>query len=208
MSTVTSETQIANLALNALGVERIDSLTGTSKRAKLLNDLYRPTRNDILESAPWNFAMRRVTLTPLASSPDFGFDNQFQLPSDCLRVWSLSDTDPASNGSSGIKHPGHDIDMGIDYRVEGDKLLADIQTAYVIYIKEVTDVSVFSSGFVKAFYLSLAAEACYSINQNTTKENSLLNKAQYYIDKASSTSSQEDELEDFEFEYFINPRFT
>lgn len=208
MSTVTSETQIANAALNRLGVEPISSLNDNKKRAKVLKSLYTITRNNVIQAAPWNFAMERVILTPLASDPLFDFENKFALPNDCLRVWTVTDGGDAAGGS-GVKHPyNYYIDGGVDYRVEGDKILADIKKAYVIYIKEVTDVSLFDPGFVKAFYLTLAAEASYSIIQNTTEKNSLLEEAEFYITRAASVNSQEDELEDFEFDHFISPRFT
>lgn len=209
MSSVTSETQIANMALNRLGVEPISSLNDNTKRAKVLKNLFDITRNNVLEAAPWNFAMQRVILTPLASAPLFDFSNKFSLPSDVLRVWSVT-SGGSTSGSSGVKHPYdlYRLDPEIDYRVEGNDLVSDISKAYVIYIKEISDVTLFSPGFVKAFYLTLAAEASYSIIQNTTEKNSLIEEAEFYISRAASVNSQEDELEDFQFDHFITPRFS
>lgn len=210
MSIVTSSTEIVNLALDRLGVESIDSLSGDSKRAKIMNRMYPVVRNSVLEAAPWNFAMGRKKLTKLAAAPEFEYQSQFSLPADHLRAWQVFDSDPSGSGGSGVKHPGvHlNIDGEIEYKIEGDKLLSNTKNIYLLYIKEVTDVSLYTASFVKALYTRLAAEASYSIIQNTTEKNSLLQESELYIQQASTNSSQEDTPEDIELDWFINPRFT
>ena len=82
----TSETDIANSALAEIGARRITSLSDDSDSVRVCKEQFNNIRDSLLESHPWNFAIKRLQLGKLATSPEFGFDNQFQLPSDCLRV--------------------------------------------------------------------------------------------------------------------------
>ena len=50
-------------------------------------------RDDLLRSHTWNFATKRAKLAPSATPPASGFDNQFRVPSDFLRIVDVSDND-------------------------------------------------------------------------------------------------------------------
>lgn len=63
--------QICNQALRLLGVERITSteLAGeTNEAARVLNDVYDAIQDESLAAHPWNFAIKRATLTALGGT--------------------------------------------------------------------------------------------------------------------------------------------
>jgi hypothetical protein len=64
MSSVT-QTNICNLALRLLGVARITSISADKEQARILNDIYDMIQDEILSAHPWNFAIKRATLTAL-----------------------------------------------------------------------------------------------------------------------------------------------
>jgi len=109
------ETSIANLALAKLGISPIMALTDDSKQAQFANRFYAQTRDEVLSSHRWNFAMRRDTLNRLATGPDFEWAFAYQLPTDCLRVVQLNGYEP--NEQQGA------------FAIESDQLLTDAEEA-------------------------------------------------------------------------------
>ena len=86
-----TEVSICSNALRRLGDSPIASLTEDSERARLCNAFYEPSRDAILRSHTWNFAINRANLAKLSTSPAFEYANQFALPTDpfCLRVLKM-----------------------------------------------------------------------------------------------------------------------
>ena len=140
MSSITT-TDICNMALNRIGAKRItDFDTDTSVEAVACQLHYEPTRDAILRGFEWNFASGRATLRKDTNTPDFGYDNQFVLPNDFLRIKSLNDSDTS---------PG-------DYVIEGSLLLTDDDEVELLYIKKITDTTKFEPLFVEVLVLELA----------------------------------------------------
>ncbi|MDF3613690.1 hypothetical protein P3S34_26705, partial [Enterobacter hormaechei] len=71
----------------------------------------------LLRAHPWNCAIKRVVLSPVSGAPVFGYGYQFSLPGDLVRVLSVGE-------------PRDDI----DYRIEGSRLLANIDVIRLRYI--------------------------------------------------------------------------
>lgn len=136
------ETSIANLALAKLGISPIMALTDDSKQAQFANRFYNQTRDEVMSSHRWNFAMRRDTLNHLASDPAFQWEYAYQLPVDCLRVVQLNGYLPTER-------------LGL-FSVEANQLLTDAEEAQVRYISRVTDGSFYPPLFVSALATMLA----------------------------------------------------
>src|SRR5688572_17149968 len=132
----TSDTEICNIALGHLGEAPITSLDEDSKAAWACNLHYALTRDELLRAHRWNFAKDRVQLPELVEKPVFGWKHQFLLPADCLRVLEFND-----------QEIGNWITE--EYEIEGRRLLTDSDQARVVYIKKVTDVSLFDPLFVQ-----------------------------------------------------------
>lgn len=170
-----SKIEIVNKALHHLGVERINDLTDNNKRAKVMTDIYDITRKAVLEDHIWPFCKKRAELSALVTTPDFGYEYEFNVPSDFL---------------TGVEEVN-----GYVYVQEGSKFLSDSDTLQLIYIYDNQDVAKFSPGFVEAFALRLAHDACYSITQSKELMSDLwakykdeLANARYRQDRGQSPS--------------------
>lgn len=155
-----SETTICNLALGKLGARRIIELSEESVEARACRLHYAETRDEVLRHHRWNFAIKRETLVALVTPPAFGWGVQYELPSDCLRVFEL-------NGYDLAKRPGL-------WEVEGRVLLTNESEAKVRYISRVTDCNLFDSLFVEALSLKLAAKIAMPVNGSPGMANQFL----------------------------------
>lgn len=137
---------ICNLALGRLGTTRIMSLDEASQPARYCKLFYENTRDEVLRSHPWSFAKARQTLSLLSTTPSFGWANQFQLPADCLRPIQVNEWEQDEAPDNWL--------------IEGNRLLTDASTVDLLYVRRVTDSTLFDSIFVKALSVKLAAEIC------------------------------------------------
>jgi len=150
----TTETQICNLALSRIGASRILAIDSSSveSRACLLH--YEVVRDEVLRAHRWNFAIKRETLTALATDPSFGWEKQYQLPSDYLRMLQL-------NGWEAGEDPSR-------WEIEGRLLLTDQTEVEVKYIYRNTDASQYDPIFVQALACKLAAALAKEISGSST----------------------------------------
>jgi len=170
-----SQVGICNLALTGLGAERIASISDNNENARRLTAIYESCLEDVLRSHPWNFALVRLQLALLVSTPVFGYDYEYQLPADCLRVLEVSD------GSSLITN----------YKIEGRKLLLNYDSVYIKYIAKVTDPNQYTSQFIFVLASRLAAELAYPITNNKATAELAM---KVYLDKlqtCKATDAQE-----------------
>lgn len=139
-----SETDIVNDALARLGISPIMALSDASKQAQFSSRFYDQTRDEVLSSHAWNFAMKRAVLARLAQAPTFEWLYAYQLPTDHLRLVQLN---------------GYETDTPEDtYAVEGNTLVTDADKAEIRYVARVTDVTLYPALFVEAFALKLASK--------------------------------------------------
>lgn len=59
--------------------------------ARQLNIIYSDVRDQLFEIYQWNFCMTRKLISAHAQKPEFGWDNQFTLPSDFIKLPYLTD---------------------------------------------------------------------------------------------------------------------
>ena len=144
-----SETTICNQALGKLGVPRIIDLDEESTAARACRLHYAETRDEVLRHHRWNFAIRRKELTRLAENPEFGWPYQFELPTDCLRIFEV-------NGWDVARREGF-------WEVEGRVLLTRVNVAKARYISRIEDCNLFDSLFVEALALRLAGKLALPI---------------------------------------------
>ncbi len=156
----TNSTTICNLALSRIGNKRIVSLEEESPEARACRLVFEPARDEVLRSHRWNFATRRASLSRLAEAPGFGWEHQFQLPVDCLRVLQCNGYEP------GERHH--------QWEIEGRVLLADDETAEIKYIAKITDGNLYDAIFVKALAVKIAAEIAKPLAGSSPLGESLL----------------------------------
>lgn len=172
-----SKVDICNSALAKIGVERISSLSGSSKAAVLCNQQYDKIRKKVLRSHLWDFATKRVELAKISSDPLFEYSAQFQLPSDCLRV---VDT-----------HLGTQM----DFVIEGKYLLMNNDTCKIVYIADIEDVSYFDSYFEEALAYYLASDLAYPLKQDMGLKQMMKENALLEIADARSFDAQQGRLQ-------------
>jgi len=174
-----TEVSICSNALRRLGDSPITSLTEDSERGRLCNAFYEPSRDAILRSHTWNFAINRANLAKLSTSPAFEYANQFALPTDpfCLRV---------------LKMEFEDYEFKIENLAEqGRVLLTDEGEAKIIYIARVTDPSLFDSMFVDVLTAKLAVDLAYPITNSTTLQAQMQKLFERKLSEARSLDSTE-----------------
>ena len=144
-----SETTICNLALGKLGARQVIALDEESVEARSCRLHYAETRDEVLRSHRWNFAIRREVLTQMATPPKFGMAFAYQLPTDCLRVFEVNGYNPGRR-----RRP---------WDIEGQLLVTNAESAWVRYIARVTDCNQFDALFVDALAVKLASKIAMPI---------------------------------------------
>lgn len=156
-----SETEIGNLALAHLGEAAVESFDEDNAASRALALHYAPTRDEVLRSHRWNFAIKRAALSALADAPPFRWAKQFALPTDCLRICEINDTEIGDVISE-------------EYVVEGRRILTDAEAINLVYVARFATVAHFDSLFVRALALRLAVVVSETIRGTTGKTAELM----------------------------------
>jgi hypothetical protein len=148
-----NQTEIANQALARVGAKLIFDIDDTeSKNARVVKNIYSVTFEELARIHKWNCLKARSDLAQLSTAPDFGWDYQYQLPTDCLLLCTVN---------------GLEInEREDDYEIEGRKILTDAETCQITYIANQTDSNEWDSAFISAFVVLLAAKIATSIRQD------------------------------------------
>lgn len=163
-----SQVDIANRALSKLGEARIISLNDDTKNAREIKSAFDIVRDAELRAHRWHFTKRRITIPALSTAPAFGWDYQYQLPSDFLQVIQVGYYDPI-------------VDMS-DYRTSGTReweieadavLLSNFEAPLPLrYVARVEDTTRYDATFIEVLACRLAIEVCEALTQSNTKKQS------------------------------------
>ena len=171
-------TTICNLALSKIGARKIIDITEESNEARACKMFYTETRDDVLRSHRWNFAITRTALSEIVTEPAFGWRNGFQLPTDCLRVFEVDGWDLARREGN--------------WEVEGRILLSNDDSVDIRYIRRVEDANLFDSTFVEAFACKLGAQIAMPITGSGDMQSGLLKQ---YAGLTASSARRLDAVE-------------
>lgn len=149
-----SQTSICNRALALLGANRITSLSDDTPEARSLANVYEESLRGILSECDWNFALKREMLNRIVDEPVFGKGHYYQLPSDLVRVFGT--------------------DRDTEWRIEGDRILADAEAFGILYVYMCHDDNLYTSAFVEAFACKLAADTCFDLTNNGGRQQELM----------------------------------
>ena len=175
-----SEAGICNAALQLVKHSKtITSLQQASKEANACEVVFEELRDTMLEMHVWNFAIRRVQLAALVSTPAFEWKYSYQLPADHLRVVSV-------NASTvGLGHAA--------YRIEGDTLSADAEEVYLKYVARIVDPNLMTPTFRAALSKLLASRLAVALTQSPALSKELYAQ---FIDQDLPTAKSADALAD------------
>jgi hypothetical protein len=190
-----SVVSICNNAIIRVGGKTITSLNDLTNEAKSCRTLYEDVRNAVFREHPFNCIVGRKSLNELATTPDFGFAHQYQLPTDCLRVLSLNDdTHPL------IRNGLYDLGLSDQKRfhIEGRLLLTDEGEANIRYVKKVEDPNQYDPLLLDAIASRLAAEIAFPITRNAQLVTSMWNSYYTKFSIARSSDGMEGTIDGFE----------
>jgi hypothetical protein len=208
-----SKIGICNKALSNLGHAPVTSLAEVTG----LEDYYDLVRRALLESHPWNFAIKRVELNYQVSSPLFGFDRQYTLPADFIRIIRTEEEensngriiDPSFNGYLTVSYM-NSFQPVDNYRVEnttqGLVLLSNDDVKRIIYVFDQTDPQRFSSLFVKLLAKGLSSEMAYQITGSQSVKQQESQEFEDLFRLATSIDGQQGKIERIESSAFLGSR--
>ena len=152
-----------------------DPNTDNTDAARECTKAYDAVRQATLRMQPWNFALVRAGLAALTESPAWGYANQFNWPDEALRIVAVED----------------DF-IGIEWRVEGRKILSDDGAPLnILYVDDVTDTALMDVAFKELFAHLLAIELVEPLAQSNTKRRALVEDLPRILDAAARSDGQE-----------------
>ena len=176
-----SEVGIANAALQLIkNSKQITSIEQGTKEANAVEVMFTELRDAMLETHNWNFAVKRVKLGQLSTTPAFEWKYGYELPADFLRVVSVH------NNSSGRDR--------IPYKIEGGQINSDAADLYLRYVSRVTDPNLMPAAFRLAFSKLLASRLSVTLSGSAS-----LSKEMYdqYISEDLPSAKSADSIQDF-----------
>ena len=172
-----------------MGDDPITSLTEDSERARLVNALYEEVRDEVTRAAMWNCAKDRQVLASLATTPAFGWSYYHQLPSTCLRVIDVL---------SG--------DIRIDHEVEGRKIMTDVSSVNLIFLKKITDPNDMDALFIGAYTAKLAAELAEPVTGSRSLAEQMWTLYDRKVREARTIDSQEGTVSNLDVQQLVDAR--
>ena len=165
-----SSIDICNRALDLLGqtadIGNIDS--PTTENEIICARWYYDTLDFLLRRYVWNFAVARVEVArDIKNTPPFDFSDAYELPSDFVRLLAINGREDFAN---------------MQYDISDKFILLNNDNASSIelkYIKRVTDVKKYDSGFVQLFALYLALNMAFRF----TNKQTVIERLQVWIER-------------------------
>lgn len=185
-----SETEIANAALLLIGAKELTDLDAdTSTTGRIAQRWYVHTRDTLLRSYTWNFALARQALSQDSSGPDFEYANSYTLPTKpyCLRALMMFDSESG-------------------WKIEGRKLLTDDGSVSLKYISRVTNVVDFDDLFTDAFIYKYAANMTFPVMRDKVLQRELKAEAERLAQIARTSDSMEGTFDKISNEVFLKTR--
>lgn len=160
-----SQTEIVNLALTRLGQDRVISISDDVEAARVMRSLWDFTRDAVLASYPWKFAIKRTSLPALATAPAYGWARQFTVPEECLRLVQVGDDYVFYTG------------LLETFQLEGGVIMTDEAAPLRLrYVERVTNVGLWPVLFGRVVAMQLAIDACEKLTTSSAKQG-VLNEA-------------------------------
>lgn len=191
-----SETDCLNDALGQIGAAAITSISDGSTNANYCQRFYPALRDGRLASHHWNFAVTWVQLSPDVTGPIAGFNFAYTLPPDCLKVVNYGGTLPSSPSTIATYTDPYGRVL-VRYKIEGRKLVSNDGTAFVQYLRQITNPSEWSPLFYQGLSKELASKLAMAIPKDEKKAMALLQMAEMTFATAMAVDGQENSIEPY-----------
>ena len=171
-----SDIGLSSRALIKIGAQAISSFEDGTAESEIAGALYEQVRDSLLSAYAWSFATGQVELAQLTEGPTADYTYAYELPTDFLRALS------AGNASRG---------RGLNYRILSGALHTNAAEVILTYIYRPEEES-FPPYFDSVLIAHLAAEFCIPVTENTSRSDSLYNRAQEEFKRARQIDAQQD----------------
>lgn len=170
-----TETSIANSALVKVGAKRIINIDDGSPAANLCKEQLPKLADSVLRAHPWNCATKRIALGQLTTTPAFGYEYEFKLPTaggegHCLRVLEL--------------YPDE------EFKIEGRKLLTDSNEASIRMIQRIL-YGAYDAMLAEGLAWRLAVDAAVPLTNSGKKQENMIRGYLEFIGECRSIDGQE-----------------
>lgn len=152
MSAVTSDTQVANMALGACGQRQtIDSLNENSAEALACRTYFATVKQSILQEMNWPWAQKRASLALLSGVEVEGWAYAYAVPSDLLNA------DAIERIESGAQVDVEPIPFSLELNAAGNQFIiaTDAVLPELVYTRDVA-LALWPAKAVQAFAAELA----------------------------------------------------
>ncbi len=157
-----SQTEVVNLALTRLGQDRVISISDDVEAARVMRSLWDFTRDAVLASYPWKFAIKRTSLPALSAAPAYGWERQFTVPEECLRLVQVGDDYVFYTG------------LLETFQLEGGVIMTDEEAPLRLrYVQRVTNVGLWPVLFGRVVAMQLAIDGCEKLTTSSAKQSVL-----------------------------------
>ncbi len=195
---MSSETDCCNDALSQIGAQHIANISDGTTNANLCLIFYPALRKALLRSHHWNFSITRVQLAQSTSVPVSGFAYAYTLPPDHLKVIDYAGSLPVIIGI-----PYGMISNGVRitpvYRIERNLLLSNDGQAFIVYLRDVTNLDEWDGLAYQVLVTQLAAKLAAAIPKDMRKSSELWNLAMnVLLPAALAVDGQEGSIESYQ----------
>jgi hypothetical protein len=149
-----TKTDIINKAIRALAEASVAASINESVAAREAESAYEMCRLSLLESHPWDFALKQVVSTKETSTPLFGYTYQHAKPTDFVR-WV-------------------EEEENLPFKPVGEKIHADSDELELLYVYDVSDVAKFSPSFSEALGYKIAADIALVVTDKESVRNDMI----------------------------------
>lgn len=182
---MSSQTEICNRAIIRIaGSNPISTIDEDSQEARLLTQIWNGVRTGLLRAHTWNFAINYQNLVQITPKPASEYDYVYALPADCLKVVTA------------YRPSG-------EWKRRGNLIHSDSDEFNLIYIRDITDTTLFDPLFEECLVLKLAYELNTAIAPNETRQNQLMAEFNMKFREAKRADAQEDYATQWSNGYFI-----
>lgn len=164
MSAIT-RTDVANKALAHVGEDPIMDIDDPIlESARVIRSVWNMSRRQLLEEARWkSHKTRETNLAQLATAPTHGWDYQYELPVDFIKIVEFNRLDV------------WEVDQQDFFDIEnGSKLVTNEETVSIVYIRDDEDISIMSPYMQEALAVLVGSNIASPIRQDEQKQITLL----------------------------------
>lgn len=180
LGTQISEVDVCNMALSHLHAPKINAIGEQTVQGEACKLFYYTDRDAFLQETRWTFARKSVLLQSI-SYPDNNWAYAYLYPADCLSIDSLrvpellvtSPNQPSQNGvfsantiNDNQRYVNHEIcQIEVNGVPTGQQaILCNLDSAVLVYTRQITDPNQWPVTFLKAFALYLALDLAGELN--------------------------------------------